>query len=42
LEIELDGLFKTLLLLRKKKYAAVVRKAPGVYVRETKVLAVWC
>lgn len=28
LEIELDGVFKTMLLLKKKKYAALALKSP--------------
>lgn len=40
LEIEIDGVFKTMLLLKKKKYAAlaIVEKNGEVHtVRETKV-----
>jgi DNA polymerase elongation subunit (family B) len=42
LEIEIDGLFKTMLLLKKKKYAALVaHEGPGgslSFVKETKGL----
>jgi DNA polymerase alpha subunit A len=42
LEIEIDGLFKTMLLLKKKKYAALVaHEGPGgalTFTKETKGL----
>lgn len=46
LEIELDGLYKSMLLLRKKKYAAVKEEADGSLHTEVKGLDMvrrdWC
>jgi DNA polymerase alpha subunit A len=45
LEIEIDGLFKTMLLLKKKKYA-VIKDVNGNYIKEVKGLDMvrrdWC
>lgn len=46
LELELDGIFKTMLLLNKKKYAALMLQADGSVEREMKGLDLvrrdWC